>query len=110
MAVTERIVVLIEPAEKKALEASAKAAKVSLGEVVRRRLASPAREDEAAFFEALKELGAKALQAGAQIDANLERGRQLRAEAEARDAQVREAALAQLRVASVDRIQRHASP
>lgn len=86
-----RLVVLMDPEDKRELEERARQGNVSLAEVVRRRLSSEPDPDEAAFFEALSELGQSARQATAAIEADLADARQMRATQADGDEKVRRA-------------------
>lgn len=59
MAATARLVVMLEPDDKRKLEADANDAKVSVAELVRRRVRGTSAGDEQAFMEALVDLGTR---------------------------------------------------
>ena len=96
MAATARLIVLMEPEEKAALDAEAAAARVSTAEFVRRRLAGRAAPDEQSLLEVLAGLEPHVQAACATIDANLADIRASRTNTEARDAEVARRALLSL--------------
>jgi hypothetical protein len=71
MSATARLVVMMDPKQKQELEKRAKAANVSLAEVVRRRLSGKSEPEEAAFFSALAELRPVAQRALRAVRSNL---------------------------------------
>ena len=60
MPASARLVVLVDPRAKRKLEAEAKEAKVSVGEIARRRISGDPNRDEQVFMEALVDLGQRA--------------------------------------------------
>jgi hypothetical protein len=96
MAATARLIVMMEPDEKAALEAEAEAAKVSTAEFVRRRLFGREEPEERAFLEMLAELKPLVRNACQTIDANLVEIRALRESANRHDAQAATRARAEL--------------
>ncbi len=72
MAATARLIVMMDPAQKRNLEKRAKAADLPVAELVRQRLTDAPTPDEAAFFAALVELGQRI----DQINANIDRSQQ----------------------------------
>jgi hypothetical protein len=88
MPATARLIVMMEPDEKAAVEAQAEAARVSTAEFVRRRLLGRGEPEEQAFLEMLAELKPLVRKACAAIDANLAAIRAVRESAGRRDARV----------------------
>lgn len=96
MAATSRLIVMMEPAEKAAIEARAEAARVSTAEFVRRRLFGRAGPEEEAFLGTLAGLKPLVRRAYKTIDANLADIRRLRESSRQRDAEVARNARAEL--------------
>lgn len=96
MPATARLIVMMEPDEKTALEAQAEVAKVSTAEFVRRRLFGRGDHEERAFMDMLAELKPLVRNACKTIDANLAEIRALRERADRRDALVARHARAEL--------------
>lgn len=96
MAATARLIVMMEAAEKAALQARAEAARVSTAEFVRRRLFGGAGPEEQAFLETLAGLKPLVRRAYKTIDANLTDIRRLRESGGRRDAEVARNARAEL--------------
>lgn len=69
MPASARLVILVDPRAKRKLEAEAKEAKVSVGEIARRRISGDPNRDEQAFMEALVDLGRQAADAVKRFDA-----------------------------------------
>lgn len=88
MTATARLIVMMEPDEKAALEAEADVANVSTAEFVRRRLLGRGEPEEQAFLQTLAALKPIVRKACKTIDANLAAIRALRENGDARDAQV----------------------
>ena len=88
MAVTARLIVLMEPAEKATLEARADAANISTAEFVRRRLFGRGEPEEDAFLEMLAALKPLVRKARQTIDRNLADMRMVRQSDAGRDAEV----------------------
>lgn len=86
MPATARLIVMMEEADKAAIEAEADAANLSTAEFVRRRLLGRGEPEERAFVEMLAELKPLVRRAAGTIEANLVAIRTLRRTAEARDA------------------------
>ena len=82
MAASARLVVLVDPKEKRKLEAEAKEAKVSVGEIARRRISGYPNRDEQAFMEALVDLGRQAEDAVKRFDEREQRATLLDASTE----------------------------
>ena len=73
MAATARLIVMMDPKQKHALEKRAKAADLPMAELVRQRLNDAPTPDEAAFYEALAELGARIENINADIGRSVQR-------------------------------------
>lgn len=84
MAASARLVVLIDPKEKRKLEADAREANVSVAEIARRRISGERNANEKAFMESLVDLGQRAERAASRFDARQLRVELLNADAERR--------------------------
>lgn len=84
MAASARLVVLIDPEQKRKLEAAAKDENVSVAEIARRRISGEGDANEQAFMEALVDLGQRAEDASRRFDARLARDVILEDEADRR--------------------------
>lgn len=96
MAATARLIVMMGPDEKAALEAQAEAAKVSTAEFVRRRLFAREEPEERGFLQMLAELKPLVRTACKTIDANLAEIRALRQSGDEWDARAAERARGEL--------------
>lgn len=89
MPATARLIVMMDPDDKRKLVASAKAQKVSVAKLARERLIGSADPDERLFLETVVELGQKAQRIFAEADARQAREAVARAEQPAREAAIR---------------------
>ncbi len=89
MPVTVRLIVMMDPDDKRKLVASAKARKISVAKLARERLMGSAEPDERLFLEAIVDLGQKAQRIFADADARQAREAAARAEQPAHDAAIR---------------------
>ncbi len=103
MSATARLIVMMEPEDKKKLVAIAKAQKLSVAKLARQRLVAPGDPSERAFLEAVVDLGEKAKRIFAQVDEREARESAAQATQPAREGAIRERVEAAFRAARARR-------
>lgn len=99
---TSRLSVLVTPNAKRKLEAEARARKITVGDLVRRKIDGERDEDEQAFIQALAQLGERAMLAVRRTDETRSMIEALAAERDARDQEIRQTVASAVTAAELD--------